>query len=1223
MEKQRRLYALIPGVTVLLMGITVIAGWYMENSLLIQVHPDFAPMQYNTAFCFLLSAAGLVLLSLGYVFPAKIAGGAALTFSSLTMSQYILNINLGIDTLFVETDIMTKTSHPGRMAPNTALCFALAGLALIFSNKKNIFVSLSFSVLLMSLLALTGYLIRTEQIYGWGSLTRMAIHTASGFFILGSGLLASGIKDRDQSFDVWQVTPMAVAITGVVLTFFAWAGAKEAVHEQNQQYFETLVVETEETLKTRFKLYEQSLWGAAGFINASDFVSSFEWKNYMDTLQVKKHLPGVAGIGFIDYVRGADLNAYLEKIRESDDMPDFVNRPNTFYPDKFIVRHIYPKESNQDSLGLDIGYEIHRRVAAERARDTGTAALTKIIYFSKDGVRDPGFMMMVPVYIGKTTPENIKERREKIQGWVYEPFIGEDFLRELASVSRGQVDMMVYDGSITRPESLIYGGEHIPGDFLDIAHKMQSRILVAGRVWTIDWHSTRGFKAPSSTKTPYLILLVGFLFTALIYAVFDQLLRQKTAVQNTLRLREKMTGIEETQKFLQAILDNTAEGLIVIDGKGSVISFNNACIRIFGYEPEEVIGRNVKMLMPNPYQSAHDGYLKNYMSGGAAKIIGTLGREFEGLHKDGESFPIELAVTEISTGEDRFFCGIVRDISERKEAEEELKAAQLDAEEANRAKSEFLAHMSHELRTPMNSIIGMTRLMYEDNSMSDEHREMTGIVYRSADNLLDILNDILDLSKIEANELDLESIPFSLHEVVNNLMETMMAISSSKGLHLSCRYEGDDIPYLRGDPLRVGRILMNLVSNAVKYTNDGEVEVIISANRLNDHTIETRLAVKDTGIGIAEDKLDRVFDKFAQADSTITRRFGGTGLGLNITKQLIHMMSGTISVESVLDEGSVFTAVIPFTIADERPTVKRQALHRNEEDFLLISERKPLHTAKFLLAEDHKLNQAYMQKLFDRENIPHIDIVDNGAEALEAYENHHYDAVISDCHMPEMSGFTLAIKIREQEKKTGKHIPIIAMTADAMMGSRERCFEAGMDDFVAKPVNPDELMLVLSRWFLMPDTDDDADTRQALKKDAPKKTKKAAAKKKKAPAKKPEKDPAENKPVIELFILEQYAETDEDMRDFINAFLEQSAIKLDEMRNNCGSGENKDWSEAAHTLKGGAGMIGAERLQKLCAQAQDMEDVSAEERETLLQDIETLYAAVQKELELILSDIEE
>ncbi|MBL1146492.1 MAG: response regulator [Pseudomonadota bacterium] len=536
-----------------------------------------------------------------------------------------------------------------------------------------------------------------------------------------------------------------------------------------------------------------------------------------------------------------------------------------------------------------------------------------------------------------------------------------------------------------------------------------------------------------------------------------------------------------------------------------------------------------------------------------------------------------------------WWVAVILDAVDRKQrqAAVELQEAKDLAELANAAKSEFLANVSHELRTPMNSILGMTHLLYEDDNLSGENKEMVGVVYRSADNLLEILNDLLDLSKIEAGELKLESVSFSLQEVINNIVENMMIPSSAKGISLSCTYNKPQMPYLMGDPVRTGRVIMNLISNAVKFTDEGSVSLTIDCQEQDEDgdEVELKISVADTGIGIPEDKLELIFEKFSQADSSTTRRFGGTGLGLSITKQLVEAMDGRINVESVVDHGSVFTLHIPFKTSEIRPVLKKQAFHREETDFLPEGERKNLREISLLLAEDHLLNQSLMKKLFTRKHIRDFDIVNNGAEALKAYKKKDYDLIITDCHMPEMSGFELTKSIRDLEKSSGKpRMPIIAMTADAMVGARERCLDSGMDDYVTKPVNPDELDLVFSRWFTLPE-------------------------KKKPVALRPEDE--ENLPAADLTDLKAFMDDEDELQNYITLFITQSDKIVKTLQKNCKDGKCKAWSEAAHKLKGGSAMMGARNLRALCEKAQNMLTASADERKTLFKEIQTAYKDVK------------
>ncbi|MEZ0225640.1 MAG: PAS domain-containing protein [Alphaproteobacteria bacterium] len=531
--------------------------------------------------------------------------------------------------------------------------------------------------------------------------------------------------------------------------------------------------------------------------------------------------------------------------------------------------------------------------------------------------------------------------------------------------------------------------------------------------------------------------------------------------------------------------------------------------------------------------------------------------------------------------------GSVTDITARKLAEEEIKIARAHADKASQAKSDFLSHMSHELRTPLNSIIGMTRMLHEDDDVPEEQREMVGIAYRSATNLLDIVNDILDLSKVEAGEMQLERIVFSFEEVMDNVMETMLPLSSGKGLTFGCNFSAGTLPYLVGDPTRLGRIIVNLVGNAIKYTEQGSVTVDIECPADGDDQVMLKFSVTDTGIGIPKDKLEVIFDKFAQADTTITRKYGGTGLGLHITRRLVEKMGGIMSVESQLGKGSRFWFNIPFRTSEMRPLINKKAYQAVRTERLPADQRKNIADISLLLAEDYQLNQAFMQKFLGRIGIKKFDLAENGVEVLAALHKKPYDLILMDCHMPVMSGYEATAEIRRHEKENGRHIPIIAMTADAMVGTRDRCLRSGMDDYISKPIDPDLLRHIVSRWATFPEDEQPA------------------------PAPKPAPAAAIEPPVVDLEALRQFADNESDMRRFLGMFMSQSEDIVKTLRDNCGAGRNKTWTEAAHKFKGGAAMIKAERLRALCEQAQRMEEASEEERQDMLRKILAAYNEIK------------
>ncbi|BDQ12950.1 PAS domain S-box protein [Sediminibacterium sp. TEGAF015] len=495
-------------------------------------------------------------------------------------------------------------------------------------------------------------------------------------------------------------------------------------------------------------------------------------------------------------------------------------------------------------------------------------------------------------------------------------------------------------------------------------------------------------------------------------------------------------------------LFNYSQALICThDIEGTLLSVNPAICKIMGYEQEELIGRNIKEFIPKDRVQYFD---KTYL----AEVIGTGKAEgvFSIVCKNGEHifllFQNYMVEEDSSTA---YIIGFSQDITNRIRAEQELLKAKEETERASKVKEVFLANMSHEIRTPMNGILGIGSLLYKTN-LTPKQSEYTKLILESADNLLHIVNDVLDFTKIESGKVELESIPFNLEEKISSTLKTFIFKIEEKGLELIFDNQINKDRVIIGDPFRLGQILNNLISNALKFTENGKITLTSREGIKKGEQTFFEFIVNDTGIGISEENLSHIFDEFVQASSETSRKYGGTGLGLSITKNLIEMQGGSIIASSQINKGTSFTVQIPYKVGEVAQ------LKRDKEEIAYNT----IDKKKILVAEDVAINQIIVKQILSDWG-HEVIIVNNGQEAFEAHQRQDFDLILMDIHMPEVDGYEATQMIRQLSDTNKAAVPIIALTANAFKQETERFAEAGFNDYITKPFSEQNLFECLQK----------------------------------------------------------------------------------------------------------------------------------------------------------------
>ncbi len=518
--------------------------------------------------------------------------------------------------------------------------------------------------------------------------------------------------------------------------------------------------------------------------------------------------------------------------------------------------------------------------------------------------------------------------------------------------------------------------------------------------------------------------------------------------------KQALEKIERGGSMMAALIDSIPDLIFYKDVDGRYTGCNNAFAELIGRNAQDIVGKNAFDLFPPDKAEIFHNKDQELL----ASMASTSQVEWV-AYPDGRRMLLDVVKAPILDGKGQLLglLGIGRDTTKQKEAEDKLRAAMQLAEEATKAKSDFLANMSHEIRTPMNAIIGMSHLALQTD-LDKKQRNYIEKVHRSGENLLGIINDILDFSKIEAGKMSMETIDFHLEDVMDNLANLVGMKAEDKGLELLFNTAAGVPTALKGDPLRLGQILINLGNNAVKFTEQGEIVVGIEKVSEDANGVELHFWVKDSGIGMTPEQCAKMFQSFSQADASTTRKYGGTGLGLAISKNLVEAMGGRIWVESEAGKGSNFHFHARFGLQENQLETRASAKAESQTEAMA-----QLAGARVLLVEDNEMNQELAQELLRNAGVQ-VVLANHGQEAVDILANDpNFDGVLMDCQMPVMDGYSATREIRR--KPQFKDLPIIAMTANAMAGDKEKVIEAGMWDHIAKPLNVGEMFATIARWI--------------------------------------------------------------------------------------------------------------------------------------------------------------
>jgi signal transduction histidine kinase/CHASE1-domain containing sensor protein/ActR/RegA family two-component response regulator len=902
--------------------------------------------------------------------------------------------------------------------------------------------------------------------------------------------------------------PYLILLVGLCFTLVVYYYFSKLTYEQDHTRFQKTVQELQDRIKVKIETSVALLRASTGLFAASDDVDTREFGRFVQQFDLQKNYPGIQGIGFALSFPAEQKNALIKKMR-GQGHSDFRIRPEDSRHDYTAIIFLQPNANrNEVAIGYDMFTEPMRREAMEKARDSGVPAASgrvRLVQEPEDGAQQWGFLIYAPVYRNGASINSVSERRNALVGYVYSPYRIDDFLAPITSAKNYDVSLQIYDGPDINDASFLYGGRNDPPP-ADARFTLRDTIPVAGRAWTANYAIKPSFERGSGRPLLKYTLITGVLLSLLFCAITraemqarshaeesaEEVRRSEAAINDANeraileyeRLLERISSLSQvlgTARELNTIFRGLREFTNVsVPCNGFFVSLydpvrdvRTACygwgdnneIDVSELPPMPVTERGPnsravrtgQVIITNDYMRATRGHPSVIVGPDnglrpesslalpmavMGRIIGTIEVQsyqpnaYRPEHATAMSMAANLTAVAIEN---------VRLLKLERSAREA-------AEESNRLKDEFLATVSHELRTPLTAILGWARLL-QDGALDNEVTEQAiETIWRNAKAQAQIVDDILDVSRIITGNLYIDLHPIEVAPVVQNAINVVRPTADAKGIRIEAQI--DNTPAMvSGDANRLQQVIWNLLSNAVKFTNSGgRVQV-----RVSQANAAVEISVTDTGQGIPREFMPYVFDRFSQADSTTTRHHGGLGLGLAIARHLVEIHGGTIRAESRGErQGATFTITLPL-MGSMSKTLERAPASQKR-----LAPQQLLSGLNVLLVDDDSDTLTLMATALTRRQA-NVTAVSSAGEAIQAIRQKPPDVLVSDIAMPDEDGYGLIEKVRSLENRAAASIPAVAITAYAKEEDRVRALSSGFQIYLAKPIELAELVSVVAR----------------------------------------------------------------------------------------------------------------------------------------------------------------